>query len=122
MTDRRDPDSLVSPAGRLGFQRHCVQGVEFLFLQPFFLPLIIGAFACAAFTGAIAESKGHDGFIWSIGGFFLGPLALLAAVGLPDLKLRKYFRILAEHHGAIEPQPLPPPRPPYEAYEDYGRE
>lgn len=99
-----------------------MHSVDSLILQPFFLPLLIGAFACAAFTGAVAESKGHDGFIWTIGGFFLGPLALLAAVGLSDLKLRKYLRLLAEHQGAIEQQPLPPPRPPYEAYEDYGSE
>ena len=88
------------------------------FLGPLLLPLIFGALACAFFTFAVAESKGHDGVLWSIGGFFFGPLALLAAVGLSDLKSRKYLRLLAEHQGAIEPQPLPPSRPPNEAFED----
>lgn len=87
-------------------------------LEPLLFPLIVGALACAFFTFTVAESKGHDPYSWMAGGFFLGPLALLAAVGLPDLKSRKYLRLLAEHQGAIEPQPLPPSRPPYEAYED----
>ena len=85
------------------------------FLGPFLVPLIVGAIACGFYTSSVAESKGHDGVFWSIGGFFFGPLALLASVGLSDLKSRKYLRLLAEHQGAIEPEP--PQRPPYEAYE-----
>jgi len=86
------------------------------FLRPLLLPLIIGALACATFTLAVAESKGHDGTPWSVGGLFFGPLALLAAVGLPDLKSRKYLRLLAEHQGAVEPEPPQPLpyAPPYE--------
>lgn len=82
------------------------------FLGPLLFPLIVGALACAFFTFALADSKGHDGTPWSVGGLLFGPLALLAAVGLPDLKSRKYLRLLAEHQGAIEPEnPLPPFRP-----------
>ena len=73
------------------------------FLGPFLVPLIVGAIACGFYTSAVAESKGHDGVFWSIGGFFFGPLALLAAVGLSDLKSRKYLRLLAEHQGALSP-------------------
>ena len=87
--------------------------MEFIF-GPLIIPLVVGAFACAFFTSAVAGAKGHDDFPWMFGGFFFGPLALLAAVGLPDLKSRKYLRLLAEHQGAIEPEPIPPPRPPYE--------
>ena len=82
--------------------------MEVEYLLPFLFPLLFGAFACAFFTSAVAGIKGHDDGPWMIGGFFFGPLALLAAVGLPDLKTRKYLRLLAEHQGAIEPE-LPPP-------------
>ena len=67
-------------------------------------PLLGVAIVCACYTSAVAESKGHDGAAWFCGGLFLGPLALLAAVGLPDLKLRKYLRLLAEHQGAVDPE------------------
>jgi len=109
------PHGLTSKALRIsGLYVH---GVDFLVLQPLLLPLLVGAIACAFFAYAVADSKGHDGTPWSVGGLLFGPLALLAAVGLPDLKSRKYLRLLAEHQGAIEPEPLPTPRPPYEAYE-----
>ena len=85
--------------------------MEFEFLGPFLVPLLVGALACAFFTSQVAGVKGHDDFPWMFGGFFFGPLALLAAVGLPDLKSRKYLRLLAEHQGAIEPEPLSPPLP-----------
>jgi hypothetical protein len=68
--------------------------------------------ACAAYSGQVASSKGHDAVPWALGGFLLGPLALLAAVGLPDLKLRKYLRLLAEHQGALAPEAPPTGMPP----------
>ena len=85
--------------------------MEVQYLLPFLVPLLIGAFACAFFTSSLAGIKGHDEGPWMIGGFFFGPLALLAAVGIPDLKSRKYLRLLAEHQVAIEPEPLSPPLP-----------
>lgn len=51
--------------------------------------LLVVAFLCACCTRVVAESKGHDKGAWFFWGFFLGPLALLAAVGLPDLILRR---------------------------------
>jgi hypothetical protein len=78
------------------------------YVGPFLVPLLVGALACAFFTRSLAESKGHNSDVWVMAGLFFGPLALLAAVGLPDLKTRKYLRLLAEHQGAIEPE-LPPP-------------
>lgn len=67
----------------------------------FSLLLLLGL-VCAAYTGAVAKSNGQAEGHWFLGGLLLGPLALLAAVGLPDLKLRKYLRLLAEHQGAVE--------------------
>lgn len=82
------------------------------FLGPLLFPLIVGAFACAYLTQQVAEAKGYNPIDWAVKGFLFGPLGLLAAVGLPDVKSRKYLRLLAEHQGAIEPEP--PQVPPHE--------
>ena len=63
------------------------------------LALLLLGLACAGYTGSVASSKGHDVGPWALGGFLLGPFALLACLGLPDLKSRRYLRLLAEHHG-----------------------
>ncbi len=66
----------------------------------FFILLLIGVI-CAAFTGVVAESKVHNQGAWLLGGLFFGPLALLASLGLADLKTRRYLRLLAEHQGVV---------------------
>ena len=86
--------------------------MEFEYLLPFLFPLSVGALACAFLTSAVAETKGHGPLAWMAAGLFFGPLALLAAVGLPDLKSRKYLRLLAEHQGAVDKrEPLSPSEP-----------
>jgi hypothetical protein len=82
--------------------------MEILLLLQILLLLLLGV-ACAAYSGQVARFKGHEAGPWALGGFLLGPLALLAAVGLPDLKLRKYLRLLAEHQGALTPEPASTP-------------
>jgi hypothetical protein len=57
--------------------------------------VVFGSFACS-----VAEAKGHDGTAWGFGGFFFGPIGFLASLGLPDLKTRKYLRLIAEKQGA----------------------
>lgn len=75
------------------------------------LVLILGVI-CGLYSGVVAGAKGYDSAIWFIGGLLLGPLALLASVGLPDLKLRRYLRLLAEHQGAVDKdEPPSPPAP-----------
>ena len=74
----------------------------------FVLVLIVALFF-AGFTGAVAGSKGHDSGPWYVGGLLLGPLALLASLGLPDLTLRRYLRLMIEHQG-IEPGDPPSPK------------
>lgn len=59
---------------------------------------------CAYLNQQVAEAKGCNPIDWAVKSFSFGPLALLAAVGLPNLKSRKYLRLLAEHQGAIEPE------------------
>lgn len=62
------------------------------------LLIVVLAVLFACYTSAVAESKGHDTSAWFCGGLFFGPLALLASIGLPDLKLRRAINDL-----------LPPP-------------
>jgi len=50
---------------------------------------------CGLYTQTLAKAKGYDEAAWFFGGLLLGPMALLAAAGLPDLKLRRYVRALA---------------------------
>jgi hypothetical protein len=67
----------------------------------FFLVLLITAVVCSCYSNCLADSKGHNGGSWTIGGLLFGPLALVAAAGLPDLKQRKYLRLIAEQGGAV---------------------
>jgi len=41
---------------------------------------------CGLFASVVAGNKGHNGCMWALGGFLLGPLALLATLGLGDRK------------------------------------
>lgn len=61
----------------------------------------------AAFSATLAGAKGYNQTSWAWAGLFFGPIALLAAMGLPNLKLRKYLRLLAEHQGALASEAPP---------------
>ena len=75
--------------------RECVKPpVGFLLVS-----LVVVVAICAFLTSVVAESKGHDRESWFLVGLFLGPLGLLASLGLPDLKTRKYLRLIAEKQG-----------------------
>ena len=50
----------------------------------------------AFFTSNVAGQKECNSFLWFIGGFFFGPLALIAVAGMPDRRARKYLRRIAE--------------------------
>ena len=67
-----------------------------------FFALVILWFASAFYSGEVAHQKGYKGAAWAIGGFFFGFIALIAAAGLPDRKLRKYIRLIGEKQNAIE--------------------
>ena len=47
-------------------------------------------------TGIVASDKGHGFGSWTLAGLFLGPIALIAAAGLSDQKLREYIRRIIE--------------------------
>lgn len=46
----------------------------------------------AFFTSTVAGEKGFPRSNWWVGGLFFGPIALLAAVGLPDRK-KQYVKV-----------------------------
>jgi hypothetical protein len=62
------------------------------------------------FTAKIAGEKGYSKPYWFLAGFFLSPLAFLAAIGLPD-KLARLMpsrgdRIVCDHGGVEVPGEL----------------
>ena len=72
----------------------------------FFLVALLTGVITAYLSSAVAKDKGHDGTPWFWGGFFFGPLGLIAAAGLSDRKLRNYIRQIGEKQDAITPEPL----------------
>jgi hypothetical protein len=64
------------------------------------LLILVVALLCGEWCRILAVSKGW-GSTWFAAGLFFGPLGLIAAAGLPDLKLQRYLRAIAEHHDAI---------------------
>ena len=56
--------------------------------------------ASALFCASVADAKGYSYGSWFIGGFLFGFIALIAAAGLPDRKLRKYIRQIGEKQNA----------------------
>ena len=67
-----------------------------------FFVLVIVWLSAGFYSGEVAHQKGYSGAAWAIGGFFFGFIALIAAAGLPDRKLRKYIRLIGEKQNAIE--------------------
>jgi hypothetical protein len=57
---------------------------------------------CAGLAFAVAESKGHRTWMWLLTAFLLGPLGLLAAVGLSDRKTHRLLASIARASDQIE--------------------
>ena len=66
------------------------------------LPLLILGLVCGTYSSLVASAKGYEAPVWFFSGLLFGPLGLLASIGMPDLKLRRYLRLLAEHQGAVD--------------------
>jgi hypothetical protein len=73
-----------------------VFGTE-LFFYLFFAHLLI-----AILSVSVAGEKGYSENTWFFLSLFTGLLGLIAIAGMPDLKQRKYLRLLAEKAG-LEP-------------------
>ena len=57
-------------------------------MMGFFVALFFIWIPCGFYTSAVAWEKGHSGKSWFLGGLVFGPIALIAAAGLPDKELR----------------------------------
>ena len=66
--------------------------------------VVIGWLASALFCAILANEKGYLPVAWFFGGLFFGFFALIAAVGLPDKKLRKYIRQIEGEKNSKEPK------------------
>ena len=53
------------------------------------IPLMVAAIGFSLFTCYLAEEKGFSRGWWFIWGVLTGPIALLAAMGLPDRRARR---------------------------------
>ena len=80
-----------------------------------FLILLVLGLISGAYCSLVASAKGYEAPAWFVSGLLCGPVALLALIGMPDLKLRKYLRLLAEHQGAVDKEQSPSP---YDGKED----
>jgi len=60
------------------------------FVSIMWLYALLSWFACGAFASHVASEKSRCGICWFIWGILFGPMALLAAVGLPDNTGKSY--------------------------------
>ncbi len=67
-----------------------------------FINWLVIAFIFTTLCGTTAEDKGYGEFVWGLVGFLLGPIGLLAVVGLSDRVQRKFLRQIAENFGEIK--------------------
>ena len=67
-----------------------------------FIVLLIVWLSAGFYSAEVANEKGYSGAAWFIGGLFFGFIALIAAAGLPDRKLRRYIRLIGEKQNAIK--------------------
>lgn len=56
------------------------------------IAFLFGWLPSVLYAATVASEKGYSGFRWGAGGFLFGPVALIAAAGLPvkESKMRKW--------------------------------
>ncbi len=62
----------------------------------FFILYIVFSLFTGVFCSQIAKQKGYGAFRWFMAGLLFSFLALVSILGMPDLKLRKYIKQIAE--------------------------
>lgn len=61
-------------------------------MELFVLWIVISWIAAIAFTGGIAEAKGYNSGGWFVAAIFLGPVAFIAACGMPDKEMKSMLK------------------------------
>ena len=78
-----------------------------------FFFLFLWWIACGLVAMSVANAKHCNGGLWLLGGLLMGPIAVIAAAGLPDRKLRRTMRLIAEAQGVdLDEQHQYPNTPP----------
>ena len=67
-----------------------------------FILLVLLWIVIAILCSYIANVKGYSRFAWFFAGLLLSFLALLVIMSLPDKKMRKYLKTIADKQKAIE--------------------
>ena len=57
---------------------------------------------CGAFASKVALGKGYNRKNWFLAGLFFGPIGLLAAAGLSDMRSQTYLYQIGTAQGAIQ--------------------
>lgn len=65
------------------------------FFNAFVLILAI-CLSCLYLSSTVAHEKGHNEGHWALVGLIFGPLGVIAAAGLPDLRTRRLLKELTE--------------------------
>ena len=61
--------------------------------------LLVTWVSCGLVAMSVANAKDCNGINWLLGGFLFGPIGVIGAAGLPDRKLRRTMRLMAEAQG-----------------------
>lgn len=61
--------------------------------------LVVLWIVCGLVAMSVANAKDCNGIFWLLGGFLFGPIGVIGAAGLPDRKLRRTMRLIAEAQG-----------------------
>jgi hypothetical protein len=61
--------------------------------------VIINGIISGFLARSVAKTKGLNENAWTLAGFIIGPLALLAAAGCGDKRLQRSIRLIAEKQG-----------------------
>ena len=73
-------------------------------IKPGMAPFIfLAALIFAFLTSGVAESKGHNLWSWAVIGLLFGPVGLIAAAGLGDLRTQRFLRLLSDQGGKHDP-------------------
>ena len=68
----------------------------------FIFIVLIGSIISAFLCSNVAKAKGYSSASWFFAGLFFGVLALLAVAGLPNQKLTRYLKYIAEKQGITD--------------------
>lgn len=64
--------------------------------------IALQAIACGGFCYTLAKAKGHGGWSWFFAGLFFSIVGVIAAAGLPDLRVHDLLESLRQPSGMAD--------------------